>query len=78
MPESHELAPHAKYVARKGEVNARDNEDVVRTVRATGRKTLIMADMWTRVGVVFPALDATLARYNAYVVMDASVDFSAL
>ena len=43
MPEIHEFAPHAVYVGRKGEVNAWDNEDFVRAVRATGKNTLIMA-----------------------------------
>src|SRR3712207_8152728 len=43
MPEIHESAPHAVYVGRKGEVNAWDNEDFVKTVRATGRKTLVLA-----------------------------------
>jgi hypothetical protein len=43
MPEIHQSAPHAVYVPRKGEVNAWDNEDFVRTVRSTGRKTLIVA-----------------------------------
>ncbi|MFL5089234.1 MAG: hypothetical protein ACJ8D7_02580, partial [Xanthobacteraceae bacterium] len=43
MPEIHQFAPHAVYVPRKGEVNAWDNEDFVKTVQATGRKTLIMA-----------------------------------
>ena len=47
MPEIHENAPHAVYVGRKGEVNAWDNEDFVRTVRNTGKKTLVMAGVWT-------------------------------
>src|SRR6201988_4741543 len=58
MPEIHQHAPHAVYVPRKGEVNAWDNDDFVRTVRATGRKTLIMSGVWTSVCVMFPALDA--------------------
>src|SRR4029453_16122697 len=58
MPEIHESAPHAVFVPRKGEVNAWDNEDFVRTVRETDRKTLIMAGVWTSVCVMFPALDA--------------------
>src|SRR5687767_14195387 len=33
MPEIHEFAPHAVYVARKGEVNAWDNREFVKTVR---------------------------------------------
>ena len=49
MPEIHQAAPHAVYVPRKGEVNAWDNEDFVQTVRATGRKTLVMAGVWTSV-----------------------------
>ena len=61
MPEIHQFAPHAVYVGRKGEVNAWDNEDFVKTVRATGRKTLIMAGVWTSVCVMFPALDAKAA-----------------
>jgi len=78
MPEIHEAAPHAVFVPRKGEVNAWDNEDFVRTVRETGRKTLIMAGVWTNVCVMFPALDAKAAGYEVYAVIDASGDPSEL
>jgi nicotinamidase-related amidase len=78
MPEIHEFAPHAVYVPRKGEVNAWDNEDFVKTVRATGRKTLVMAGVWTNVCVMFPALDAKAAGYKVYAVIDASGDPSEL
>jgi nicotinamidase-related amidase len=74
MPEIQQFAPHAVYVPRKGEVNAWDNEDFVRTVRATGKKTLVMAGVWTSVCVMFPALDAKLAGFKVYAVMDASGD----
>jgi nicotinamidase-related amidase len=74
MPEIHAAAPHAVYVGRKGEVNAWDNDDFVKAVRATGRKTLIMAGVWTSVCVMFPALDATAAGYKVYAVIDASGD----
>jgi isochorismate hydrolase len=74
MPEIHELAPHAVYVPRKGEVNAWDNDDFVAQVRATGRKTLVMAGVWTSVCVMFPALDARAAGYEVYAVIDASGD----
>jgi len=74
MPEIHQFAPHAVYVPRKGEVNAWDNEDFVKTVRATGRKTLIMAGVWTSVCVMFPALDAKAAGFKVYAVTDASGD----
>jgi nicotinamidase-related amidase len=74
MPEIHELAPHAVHVPRKGEVNAWDNDDFVAQVRATGRKTLVMAGVWTSVCVMFPALDARAAGYEVYAVIDASGD----
>ena len=74
MPEIHESAPHAVFVPRKGEVNAWDNADFVKTVRQTGRNTLIMAGVWTSVCVMFPALDAKSAGYKVYAVMDASGD----
>src|SRR5918999_3067547 len=78
MPEIHQFAPHAVYVARKGEVNAWDNDDFVKTVRATGKKTLIMAGVWTSVCVMFPALDAKAAGFTVYAVTDASGDPSEL
>jgi nicotinamidase-related amidase len=78
MPEIHASAPHAVYVPRKGEVNAWDNPDFVEAVRATGRKTLVMAGVWTSVCVMFPALDATAAGYKVYAVIDASGDPSEL
>jgi nicotinamidase-related amidase len=74
IPEVHQSAPHAVYVPRKGEVNAWDNEDFVKTVRATGRKTLIIGGVWTSVCVMFPALDAKAAGFKVYAVMDASGD----
>jgi nicotinamidase-related amidase len=74
MPEIHEAASHAVHVPRKGEVNAWDNALFVKTVRETGKKTLIMAGVWTSVCVMFPALDALAAGYKVYAVIDASGD----
>src|SRR6476659_4463597 len=78
MPEIQQFAPQAVFVPSKGEVNAWDNEDFVKAVRATGKKTLIMAGVWTSVCVMFPALDAKAAGYKVYAVMDASGDPSEL
>ena len=78
MPEIHQAAPHAVYVPRQGEVNAWDNADFVNAVRATGKKTLIMAGVWTSVCVTFPALDAKAAGFTVYAVIDASGDPSEL
>src|SRR6516225_11619094 len=74
MPEIHEAAPHAVHVPRKGEVNAWDNALFVKTVEQTGKRTLIMAGVWTNVCVMFPALDAKAAGFRVYVVIDASGD----
>ena len=74
MPEIKEAAPHLVYVPRRGEVNAWDNALFVKAVRETGRKTLIMAGVWTSVCVMFPALDAKADGFKVYAVMDASGD----
>jgi nicotinamidase-related amidase len=74
MPELAQAAPGAKYVARKGEVSAWDNADFVQAVEATGRKTLVMAGVWTSVCVAFPALQAKAEGYKVYAVIDASGD----
>jgi nicotinamidase-related amidase len=78
MPEIFDAAPHAVYVPRHGEVNAWDSEAFVKAVRNTGRKTLIMAGVWTSVCVMFPALDAKAAGYKVYAVINASGDPSEL
>jgi nicotinamidase-related amidase len=74
MEELAAAMPSAKYVARKGEVSAWDNEDFVKAVEATGRKTLVMAGVWTSVCVAFPALQAKADGYRVYAVIDASGD----
>jgi nicotinamidase-related amidase len=76
MPELHEAAPGATYVGRKGEISAWENADFVKTVKGTGRKTLIMAGVWTSVCVVFPAIQAEAEGYDVYAVIDASGDMS--
>ncbi len=78
IPEIRQAAPDAIYVPRRGEVNAWDNPDFVETVRKTGRKTLLIAGVWTSVCVMFPALDAKAAGYKVYAVIDASGDPSEL
>jgi nicotinamidase-related amidase len=76
IPEIHENAPHAKYVARKGEINAWDNPDFVAAVKATGRKTLIIAGTITSVCMAFPAIAAIADGYKVFVVVDASGTYS--
>ena len=51
-------------------INAWEDEDFVRAVRATGRKKLIMAALWTEVCLVHPALDAISEGFEVYPVID--------
>lgn len=74
MEELEDLGSAAQYVARQGEVSAWDNADFVRAVEATGRKTLVIAGVWTSVCVNFPALQAQADGYTVYFVTDASGD----
>ncbi len=76
MPEIQQFAPAATYVPRKGEISAWDNPDFVKTVRATGKRTLIIAGVWTSVCVAFPAIQAKADGYTVYAVIDASGDMS--
>jgi nicotinamidase-related amidase len=78
MPEIQDAAPDAIYVPRKGEISAWDNADFVKAVKNTGRKTLVIAGVWTSVCVAFPALQAKAEGYDVYFVTDASGDPSPL
>lgn len=76
IPEIQQYAPHAQYVARKGEINAWDNPDFVAAVKATGRKTLIIAGTITSVCMAFPSIAAVHAGYKVFAVVDASGTYS--
>lgn len=76
IPEIHQYAPHAKYVARRGEINAWDNPDFVAAVTATGRKTLIIAGTITSVCMAFPSICAVHDGYKVFAVVDASGTYS--
>lgn len=76
VPELVETFPDAPYIARPGNINAWDNEDFVKAVKATGRKQLIIAGVVTEVCVAFPALSAIEEGYDVYVVADASGTFN--
>lgn len=51
-------------------INAWEDEDFVRAVKATGRKKLIMAALWTEVCLVHPALDAIKEGFEVYPAVD--------
>lgn len=76
IPEIHRNAPHAQYIARRGEINAWDNEDFVAAVKKTGRKTLIIAGTITSVCMAFPSIAAVSEGYRVFAVIDASGTYS--
>jgi nicotinamidase-related amidase len=76
VPELKELFPEAPYIARPGQINAWDNEDFVKAVKATGKKQLIIAGVVTEVCVAFPALSALEEGYEVFIVTDASGTFN--
>ena len=76
VPELKETFPDAPYIARPGQINAWDNEEFVKAVKATGKKQLLIAGVVTEVCVAFPALSAIEAGFDVFVVTDASGTFN--
>ena len=76
VPELEEMFPEAPYIARPGNINAWDNEDFVKAVKATGKKQLIIAGVVTEVCVAFPALSAIEEGFDVFVITDASGTFN--
>lgn len=76
MPELKEMFPDAPFIARPGQINAWDNEDFVKAVKATGKKQLLIAGVVTEVCVAFPALSALAEDFEVFVVTDASGTFN--
>jgi nicotinamidase-related amidase len=52
-------------------INAWEDVEFNKAVKATGRKKLIMAALWTEACLTFPALDALHEGYEVYPVVDA-------
>jgi nicotinamidase-related amidase len=52
-------------------LNAWEDTDFHRAVRATGRRKLILCALWTEICMAFPALDALREGYEVYPVVDA-------
>ena len=76
VPELKQAFPDAPFIPRPGQINAWDNPDFVKAVKATGRKQLIIAGVVTEVCVAFPALSAIAEGYEVFVVTDASGTFN--
>ena len=71
IPQVAEEFPDHKVIDRTT-MNAWEDERVVEAIKATGRRKIILAGLWTEVCVVLPALSALEQGYEVYVVTDAS------
>ena len=76
VPELKQIFPDSPYIARPGQINAWDNGDFVKAVKATGKKQLIIAGVVTEVCVAFPVLSALEEGFEVFVVTDASGTFN--
>ncbi len=76
VPELKAKFPKAPFIPRPGQINAWDNADFVKAVKATGRTQLIIAGVVTEVCVAFPALSAIEEGFEVFVVTDASGTFN--
>lgn len=52
-------------------MNAWEDVEFLKAVKATGRNKLIMTALWTEAGLTFPALDALREGHEVFVVIDA-------
>ena len=70
-PELLAVNPGVQPIERSS-MNSWEDAKLVEAVKATGRKKLIMAALWTEVCLTFPALQAMDEGYEVYIVTDAS------
>ena len=73
MPEVTELFPKVKVVDRTS-INAWLDAVFRDALKATKRKKIILAGLWTEACVMFPSLDLLAAGYEVYVPTDACGD----
>ena len=70
-PDLQQVFPDVKPIDRTT-MNAWEDPNFVAVVKATQRRKLVMAALWTEVCLAFPALDALQEGYEVYAVVDAS------
>jgi nicotinamidase-related amidase len=70
LPELREVLPDSKEIDRTG-LNSWEDVEFREAVKATGRKKLIMAALWTEICLAFPSLDAMREGYEVFPVVDA-------
>jgi nicotinamidase-related amidase len=70
IPQLRSVIPDVRSIDRTT-INSWEDEEFLKAVKATGRKKLIMAALWTEACLIFPALDALKEGYEVYPVVDA-------
>jgi nicotinamidase-related amidase len=73
QPMIHQIAsvfPDVEPIDRTS-INAWEDEDFVKAVKATGRGKLVFCALWTEVCLAFPALDAINDGFEVYAIVDA-------
>ena len=70
IPQLRSVIPDVRSIDRTT-INSWEDEQFLKAVKATGRKKLIMAALWTEACLIFPALDALKEGYEVYPVIDA-------
>ena len=74
-PQIRAVFPEQPAIERSS-MNAWDDKSFVAAIKATGRKKLVLAGLWTEVCVAFPTVQAIHDGYEVYVVEDCCGDVS--
>ena len=70
IPPLREVLSEQKELDRT-QINAWEDEEFLKAVKATERKKLIICALWTEACLIFPSLDALRDGYEVYPVVDA-------
>ena len=76
-PQIRAVFPEQPTIERSS-MNAWDDKNFVAAIKATGRKKIVLAGLWTEVCVTFPSVQAIHDGYEVYVVEDCCGDVSQL
>jgi nicotinamidase-related amidase len=76
-PQIRAVFPEQPAIERSS-MNAWDDKNYVAAIKATGRKKIVLAGLWTEVCVAFPSVQAIHDGYEVYVVEDCCGDVSQL
>ena len=76
-PQIRAVFPEQPAIERSS-MNAWDDKNFVAAIKATGRKKLVLAGLWTEVCIAFPSVQAIHDGYEVYVVEDCCGDVSQL